>query len=213
VSPIFSSPDLLNPKDRFLNDVYPYYKGFENIDGFATNHAGTGSHTTGFPRAILATGATNGSRASLSSSTTQLLSATSPQYYTRFRVRISTTTADLSNSFMLVGFHVSPTVPTLAERQVCFRISNGNILAALGNLTSAQEVDTDQNLIAGTLTDLFFKQIGSVVQYYVDGVLRVTLSSFFPDGVSLPFVFYVSNSAAADKNMLLFPMIVTRGEP
>jgi hypothetical protein len=113
----------------------------------------------------------------------------------------------------MFGMHSAPTAPILAGAHIAFRITNGLIYAGCGDGTNGQEVSTGITLASGILTDLYWKQIGGNIDFYVDGALKVTFNTLVPDGIAIPFMFYLSNSAAADKQFLLFPVMIGRGEP
>lgn len=208
---IFPKQTAVNAKDQFMN-AYPYIKTFDNINGFTASHVSTGSFTPGWPQGTLSTGTTSGSRACIYGTNGISIYTTVPAFYTRFKMRINTATSNIQlNSFFVLGVISTPTNPLSASAQMTFRIFNGDILVASGDGATGQEVDTGYNFTQFTTWDLEFVQLGNRAEYFVNGLSVQVFTTLLPTGVILNPTLYASNSAAADKSLIAYPMMITQG--
>lgn len=203
--------DEVGIKDIFLARVYPFIKVFDNLDGWTTGHTGSGAFTTGWPVAAANTGATNNSKVIVYGGGIYVYT-TSSTYYTRFRIRVHSTTATINENFNCrLGLLTNPTAPTDDEKHIAFRISAGNIYAGCGDGSDATVEDTGVDFSQYSNVHLYFKQSGSTVYFYVNDVLTNTIATNVPTGALIYPTIYMYNSAAVAKALNIYPMMLVQG--
>jgi len=204
--------DPLNIKDLLMDASYPFYnKNWLDIAGFTASHTNTGSFTVGFIFGQLATGATTNSRACLYSTTPALFYNNNSNYYSRFMIRLNPITT-MTNLTAWFGCLTNPTAPTATENHIAFKIVDGEIWASCGNGTNGNLVDTGVAISQYSIINLYYKQIGTTIYFYVNDVLKVTMTTYVPGpGPSVYLTMYMLNSAAENKNIYVYPMYFMLG--
>jgi len=198
-------------KDNWLDRVYPFVKVFDNLDGWTTGHVGSGAFTPGWPIAVANTGATNNSKVVVYSGGIYVYTSLSP-YYTRFKIRVHSTTATINENFTCrLGLLTNPAAPTDVEKHIAFGISAGNIYARCGDGTDATVEDTGVDFAQYSSVHLHFRQNGSTVYFYVNSVLTNTISTHVPTGALIYPAIYMTNSAAVAKALNVYPMMIVQG--
>lgn len=204
--------DELNIKDAFMYLNPTYMKGWENIDGFTASHTNSGAFTTGFGKGLLSTGATINSRACIYETSGIDVYTTSELYYTRFSLRINQFTASVIPKVAWFGLLESPTAPTATQRHIAFKIDGIDIYASCGDGTNGNLEDTGVNIGQYVTKDLYFKQIGTNIYFYVDGVHKVTLPTYAPTGWgTAKATLYLLNSTAETSTFKIFPLKMLSG--
>jgi len=195
--------------------MYPWVHSFVNLDGWTPSHIGTGGFIAGYPVGTFYTGATSASRALAYSSSIFLSGGGGLETY--FKTRVSPRDALAhQNSFMLVGFIDTPTSPLATAVQVSFRFFNGDIFVCCANGATGTLIDTGVNYSQFGSYDLSFFYRTGAVDFVVDNLtgnpITTTITTDVPNNQAAIPTMYLSNSAAQDKQMWLYPMIIMQGK-
>jgi len=204
--------DAINIKDLLLADCYPFYlKDWRDNSGFTASHTNSGSFVNGLIFGQLTTGATNNSRACLYTSTPAIFYTNNSNYYSRFKIRLNPITA-MNNLTAWFGCLTNPTAPTTTENHIAFKMVNGDIYASVGDGATNNLQDTGVDIAQYSIINLHYRQIGTTVYFYVNDVLKATLSSNVPNpGPAVYLTMYMLNSAAENKNIYVYPMYFMLG--
>ena len=203
--------DELNIKDAFMYLNPIYIKGWENLDGFTASHTNSGAFTQSFGFGLLTTGAANGSRACVYETSGIYVYNTSPMYYTRFCLRVNQSTAPISKVAWF-GLLDSPTAPTATQKHIAFKIVGSTIYASCGDGANGNLESTGMDITQYATRDLYFRQIGTNIYFYIDGVLKVTFTTYSPTSwLTARATLYVLNSAAEISTFKVWPLKMLSG--
>ena len=206
-----AADEITNLKDGVLNRVHPsIFKDWSDLNGLTASNSGTGSFPTGFFTTDVTTGATSGSRASVSSNSTMDLGS-SATLTVRFRTRINPRTV-MTSCIAWLGYVTNVTAPTATENHVAFKIDGGTIYASCGNGTTGNLVTTGVTTGQFSVVDLYIKEEPGSIKFYVNGVLTNTFTTNLPSvNNTAKLVFILTNSTAAARTIRLFPYWHSQG--
>ncbi len=194
-----------------IERVYPWIKVFDNIDGWTAGHTGTGYFTPAWPTATLGTGITSASVGLIRSTNAIGIYKSIPSYHQRFKLRIYSGVLINASCVIWLGMLATPATPSNTQNHFGFRISSGAIYASCGDGTTGQAVDTGITLTQNVARQLEARFYGTEIRYYVDGVLKATITQNLPDAVGLYATLYVTNSTTLDKSLLVYPLVFILG--
>ena len=153
----------------------------------------------------LFTGTTIGSRASTKSASDWVLNG--PQSWVA-QMPISSNLC--SNATIWLGFLTTYNNPSDTAKHYAFKIINGSIYASCANGSSQTIENTGEDLGSPIrvlmLRPYFSNGTMTKVEYYIDGVLKKTLTTNLPGGeIWLQFSQTIINTAAVDQFLALYP--------
>ncbi len=202
--------DQLDIRDLMMNSYPAVFKDWADISGFTASHTNSGSFTTGLVQGTPATGTTNNSRCCLYGNASLALIGYGP-FLANFRTRINPSTV-MTNCTVWLGLLSNPTAPTATEHHAAFKIAEGLIYASCGNGTNGNLTSTGVSIGQYGIADLFIKEKAGSIEYYVNGILKVTFNTYLPnDGITPRLTFYMLNSTGANRTMALFPYWFMQG--
>jgi hypothetical protein len=203
--------DEMNIKDLFFQLSTLYYNSWSDLNGFTSLVSGTGSNAPYFGQLRLQTGATSGSKAGAYATGANWIQYSSPQFRYRVMALHNPQTA-LTNSENWFGYLNVPTTPSYTQKHIAFQILDGEIWASCGDGVNGTQVDTGVALGQYGTAVLYFKYMASDIKYYVNGVLKATITTNRPDGFQAYFTDSIVNSAAANKYQVVYPLIILAGD-
>lgn len=205
----WTGSDPLSIRDSLMNAYPAIFKDWRDMVGSIESHTGSGTFTPGLLYATPSTGTTINSRCcAYTSSTVAMISYS--VLLARFRIRINPSTP-MTNSILWVGNLTNPTAPTATEHHAAFKIVNEAIYASCGNGTNGNLVDTGITLTQYSTRDFYIIETPTSLLYYVDGVLKVTFTTYRPNSGTLRGTFYMTTTNTVAKSIALFPMWLMQG--
>ena len=202
-SPLFSVDSLGNVVAESLRRKdFHWFTFFESIDGFQDASTGTGAPTVDYNGLNLSTGATSGSECYLIKGTTTLKLFTWSKSRSIKTVVTSLNTANSPEIFVTTGC-----INTATDNHFGFQIIGADLYGHNGNGSIASQTNLTDRFSSGvprTLEAIF--DPGVDIKYYVDGVLRATVTTNLPTGTDLSWeVFngYIKNATAADRGTVI----------
>ena len=182
----------------------PYNTTSTNSMFYESNVAGTGSITESLSdmsntKINVKTGATSGSRAA-------------PRWYMGtgyigndcsfgLRGALANSTSDMN---IFIGFKAGWSSYTRSEQQFGFFADGANYQAVTANGSTYTATDTGMGVGWAPKNLVAIKQ-GSSVFFYVNGVLKATHTTNLPTGGGGEYGVFISNQAASDKTVELYP--------
>lgn len=178
---------------------------YNSYDAWTTYKTGTGAITSGYRNCVLTTGATNGSKVQC-----YVTSHSMDGWYNNYDASVLITTDGLTACTMYIGFYpdAAPPVPTDTCNQVGFKILDGSIYASCGNGVSGTQTDTTVDLTEWGSFNLYLENHGSYVDFYVNGGNKRTISTNLPTSNYSKISAYMTNTAAAAKNLQVVRWII-----
>jgi len=177
------------------------YYNWRDIGEFTLTTTGSGSGGVyTLKNYQLATGTTLNSIARLTSDS--IFWVAQDYDVTRFEwtTGLSFRVADIAGQEIWFGFMETPAAPTTTQKHVAFYVdTNGDIYATCGNGTSGTQVDTGLNINQNTVYVLLIIYGSSDVKFYIDNVLKATISTNIPSGFSAYMNFYIKTLEAVNK--------------
>jgi hypothetical protein len=204
--------DEVNIKDLIMQFWTYWHKMWADLNGFTSLASGTGVNTTGFRVLTLSTGTTINSTAGAYASFPFWFRYDNPAYQYRVEQSINFQRQP-ADSEVWFGFLATPSIPTLTQKHVAFRILDGEIYASCGDGATGTQVDTGVAFAYQGQKNLLLKYMGADIKYYIDGVLKATITTNRPVGCNLYFTDHAKNLAAVDQVYYIYPtLILAAGE-
>jgi len=110
-----------------------------------------------------------------------------------------------TNSEVWFGLLTHPTGPTLPENHIAWHIINEAIHASCGTSTATTDVDTGEVLPNLTARSFLIKIYANSVEFYIDNILKATITTNLPDECFANLSGYLINNAAEHKFFDIFP--------
>ena len=189
-----------------------YKKHWSNWDRFTQSLTGTGSAAAGFTYADFQTGTTNPSSACQYAADGLYLNYEATVQRGRFFQKIEEKSAAQTNEEWWTGFFATPSDPTTTQSHFGFRVLNGAIYASCGDGTTGNQVDTGVTVVQHQARELFVIFGANNIKFYVDKVLKATLTANRPGVGSFYFSMWLKTTEAANKEVFFYPLDAQYGE-
>jgi len=189
-----------------LNTLFRYrrflFVDWRTYDGWTTAVTGTGAVTTNILRNALTTGATNGSTAT-SYGTAGTFSIGRSELSFLASINTAVTTSDIW-AILTTGTAGGATVAHMG-----FNIIDGRVWASNGDGGAGTQTDTGIDLISVAIHSFMVLSDSSIpdIKFYLDGALVATHTTNLPAYLSHRPLFYITNTAAADREFRVLQML------
>ena len=210
----FGGADALNIKDSIFQATPRIYKAWWDTTGFIQNkdaEATIALNSAQLGMMYLGTGATSGRKASVYAAVA-LYHANNDNYRTRFATKISTWAASQASQTIYVGCYLTPTAPTATQNHIGFVIEGSALYATNADGTTETKSAKILNTIQWGIYNLYYVYKGTnFIKFYVNGSLAATHTTNIPNNQYLKPLYYVINSAAVDKQIYCWPLVIYQG--
>jgi hypothetical protein len=200
--------DELNIKDAMMEapNVYRVID-MSVFNGFDESVAGSGSTVAGFTGWRFITGATQNSVACRRGNLGDWINYQYAAWRWRVFMRLNPRNTVTGHKFF-AGWLASIAYPIDLTTQVhvCFEIdTDGKIYACVGDGTNYTRTYTGVTITANGTFDCYYKYMENDVTFYINRVLRATISAYRPRTTAPRLTFHESNpSAAADQTVYVY---------
>lgn len=184
---------------------FEWFTLFESLDGYQNNSTGTGTMSVDRNGANFSTGATSASPAWITKGPTGAGASLAWTKKRRIKFILSMGNINEGNS----AYIATGSVNAATDNHFGFFVTTtGTLKGSNADGTTERQTDLATTLVAGTKYTLeaVFDGSGSIL-YYVNGVLKATVTLNLPSGTDFPFVIldaYTINSTAANKTMIIY---------
>jgi len=179
-----------------------YYE-WRNTDLFTLTTTGSGSGSIyTIKNYLLGTGTTLNSIARLTSDDIFWIDKDYDVSRFEWTTTMSVRTADCEGQSIWIGLMETPATPSTTQKHVAFYVdTNGDIYASCGNGTSGTQTDTGLNVSLNVVFVLLIVYGASDVKFYVDNVLKATITTNIPDGFGSYMNFFIQTLEEVDKRV------------
>ena len=170
------------------------------MDWWTEHFTGSGSATYYAHTLILETGATVSSIACNYLSLTHYLDLSKATRRWRLAGSMQLRNSIYTNEHWW-GFFTNPTAPTITENHFGWRILNAQLYASCGNGANGTQTDTG---ITYALDDEHYLVIvteAAAIKYYVDNVLKATITTNLPASGNLTVSCWIQTAGASNKGL------------
>lgn len=136
---------------------------------------------------------------------------TSEAFLLRFATIINARAASQATSVLWIGLLSAPTTPSNTQNHAAFKVLNGALYASCGNGTNGTQVDLGIAYSQYTQTDLAIDLGPADVKFYVNGLLKATISTYKPVDGEICATAHLLNSASVAVNWYIFPFKIQQG--
>lgn len=178
---------------------------FESLDGWTSLVGGSGVNTVGLGNLYLRTGATINSKAGIANDNLTIFPLNLQNKNSFFGTVLSIPLLTGSNfdSYFAIGELL---VGDDTDEGYGFRVTN-DVLYAFVEISGVQTTDTITGITLGNVNTYLARNDASanLVTFYVNGILRATLSANYNGGGSdkSRFLFYITNTVATNREMYI----------
>jgi hypothetical protein len=214
----FGGADVLNLPALWLGQMPPFiYKPWFDTVGFtvAKDAEATITLNSAFLGAMyFQTGSTSGKKASVYADTGMYYAYASGSFNNIFHIRLGFWT--VTDQTVWIGCFETPATPTGTQKHVGFTIENNTMYATNGDGTTQKKSSSLGTVAQYNTVDFMYLYGASNIKFYtnVNGAgytLGATHTDNRPTTVYMKPLFYIINSAAADKQLYIHPMTARSG--
>lgn len=205
IDDLFAESDTGGFSDAYPSKASLVYAPFAHVDfttedSFAFSATGTGTHTwDAIFSETIKTGATADSTEKLTTGAgiTNFSLITTGQM---FKTRLLWDGSARTTSTVYVGVYQTATDLLVTDKHVGFKFINGAIWATVGNGTTETAVDTGVTFSAAwqTHTFIIICESATCIRFYVDGILKATITTNIPSQNNCYVVYYITNPTDAE---------------
>ena len=206
--------DEINIKDLYTGQLTPYiYKAWWDSTGF-TEDVGVGAsvtlNSTHLAYVYLQTGATAGRKASVHANA-GVYHAETFNYRVRFATRILPWVVPTDQTIW-VGCFETPAAPTGIQRHIGFTVEGSELFATCGDGAIQNKSAKILDITQFGIYHLRYIYIGITrVDFYVNNVKVHTATANAPFNAYLRPLYYIINSADANKTLFCSPLFIFQG--
>jgi len=192
--------DEIDPTPLVMNKMV-FMDDFNTIDHLTSGDTGTGA--VSWQSVLdyrLSTGTTSGSKAYAYTGACSYFSPMTVEHKWFVRASLRTSIANVTH-YIWMAKDFTESSPSTTDKHVGWKVINGRLWATNADGSTETATDTGIDWALNSSKRLMVVGDATSIYYYVDDVLKATHTTNIPSAWSYQAYFYITNSAAADKDI------------